>query len=85
MKKNKLIAKLQALLDSDQRDLQRQAEAIEDLLQKLSAKEARLGNKLENAETEEEREKLEQKIAVCAAQREKGLAALIEIKQSDEE
>lgn len=81
MKAKKLIAKMQTLLSSSDRDLERQAKEIEKLLLALEAKELHFRQKLEVAETDAEREKLERKIAVCSAQRQKGGQALDAFKE----
>ncbi|MEP5321958.1 hypothetical protein [Marinobacter alexandrii] len=81
MKAKKLIAKMQALLSKDERDIARQKKEIEKLLVALEAKEQHFRHKLELADTDVEREKLERKIAVCNAQRQKGGQALISLKE----
>ena len=80
MKAKKLIARMQALLSSDERDLARQAQEMDKLLAALEAKELHFRMKLELAKTDSEREKLQRKIDVCAAQRQKGGQALAEIR-----
>ncbi len=80
MKAKKLIAKMQALLSSEDRDRARQKNEIEKLLLALEAKELHFRQKLELAETDADREKIESKIAVCSVQRQKGGQAIAELK-----
>jgi hypothetical protein len=79
MKTKKILARLQGLLDSDQRAQARQADAIKEVLGKLRKKEQHFKEKLEQAENDEQREKFGRKLAVCHAQRKKGLEALKQI------
>lgn len=81
MKAKKLIAKMQTLLSEDDREVARQKKEIEKLLLALEAKEQHFRQKLGMAETDSEREKLERKIAVCNAQRQKGGQALISLQE----
>jgi len=79
MKTKKLISTLQSLLDGDKRESRRQQEELQRLLEELEQKESKFQYKLASADTDDEREKYQRKIAIVAAQREKGNQALAEI------
>jgi Skp family chaperone for outer membrane proteins len=79
MKTKKLISTLQSLLDGDKRESRRQQEELQRLLEELEQKESKFQYKLASAATDDEREKYQRKIAIVAAQREKGNQALAEI------
>ena len=81
MKTKKLVARLQELLDSKQRSQNRQIEALEEIVDKLERKEEHFREKLSQAESDEQRVKFAGKIAVCQAQREKGIAAINEFRE----
>ncbi len=72
-----ILSKLDKVLDTKKGRAVKQAEAIEELITKLVAKEAKYKAKLGLAETPREKEKLERKIKVCEAQIAKGRAAEI--------
>lgn len=80
MKTQKLVKRLQELLDSDQRSQNRQIEALEKVVDELEQKERHFCEKLLHEESDEKRLKFERKIAICQAQREKGIAALNEFR-----
>jgi hypothetical protein len=82
MKLKKLQARLGALLDADQRAQIKQSSAIKELLHKLKKKERHLKEKLAECEDETRRKKLETRLAVCHAQRQKGLTLLKELKSA---
>ena len=82
MKTRKIQSKLKNLLNANRRAQIKQADAIKELLDKLKKKERQLRDKLSHCDDAEECKKLKVKIAVCHAQREKGLAILKEIKKS---
>ena len=79
MKLKKIQQQLGALLNADLRAQSKEKAAIKQLLAKLKKKERHLVAKLAACETEEQRKKIETKIAVCHAQREKGLVLLKQI------
>jgi hypothetical protein len=79
MKLKNIQQQLGALLSADQRAQTREKAAIKHLLAKLKKKERHLLAKLDDCESDEQRKKIETKIAVCHAQREKGLALLKQI------
>ncbi len=81
MKTKKLVKRLQELLDSEQRTQNRQIEALEKVVEKLERKEQHFREKLSLAESEEQRLKFGGKIAICQAQREKGIAAIKELRE----
>lgn len=80
MKLKKIQDQLVALLNADQRAQAKEKAALKELLGKLKKKERRLRDKLANCKTEEERKTIATKLAVCHAQREKGLGLLKRIK-----
>ncbi len=82
MKLNKIQEQLGVLLNANQRAQLKEKAAIKHLLYKLKKKERHLRARLATCETEEQRKKTATKIAVCHAQREKGLALLKQIKSS---
>lgn len=82
MKLKKIRERLGTLLSADQRAQAKEKAAIKELLVKLKKKERHLRNKLADCETEEQRKKIETKLSVCHAQREKGVALLREIKSN---
>lgn len=81
MKAKKMIAKMQALLGGNSRELAKQAEEIENLLRGLEAKESHFRVKMEAAQSEKEHEKFQRKAEVCSAQRQKGEEALRAIRE----
>lgn len=83
MKTRKLLKRLQSLLDSELRAQEKQQEAIKSVLDDLREKEQHFRAKLEAAEDDEHREKYQRKIAVCHAQRSKGLEVLRELQGRD--
>jgi hypothetical protein len=82
MKTRKILTRLKTLIDADRRAQIKQADAIKQLLAQLRKKERRLRDKLSNCEDQKERKKLQIKMAVCHAQREKGVTILKDIRQS---
>lgn len=82
MKTKKIQARLKNLINSDRRAQIKQADAIKDLLAKLRKKERNLRDKLSNCKDPKESKKLQVKIAVCHAQREKGITILKDIRKS---
>ncbi len=82
MKLTKIQEQLGNLLRADQRAKAKEKAAIKELLVKLKKKEHHLRDKLAASETTEQRKKIETKLAVCHAQREKGVALLRQIKSN---
>lgn len=80
MKTGKMLDRIRSFMDADQRAQIKQADAIKEILHKLKKKERHLKEKLENCKNSKEAEKLKVKVAVCHAQRKKGLAKLKEIR-----
>lgn len=83
MKTKKILARLKSFMNADRRAQAAQSGAIKELLGKLKQKERELKQKLEHTTDDKERDKLAVKLAVCHAQRKKGLAILKEIKASN--
>lgn len=82
MKTRKIQSQLKNLLNANRRAQIKQEDAIKELLAKLKKKEHDLRDKLSNCKDSDESKKLQVKIAVCHAQREKGLTILKEIEKS---
>ncbi len=80
MKLRKIQEQLGALFNANQRSQTKEKAAIKHLLAKLKKKERHLLARLDACETEEQRKEIETKIAVCHAQREKGLTLLKQIR-----
>ncbi len=80
MKTRKIQSRLKDLLNANRRAQIKQEGAIKELLAKLKKKERHLRDKLSNCKDDEDSKKLKVKIAVCHAQREKGLTILKENK-----
>ncbi len=70
-----ILSNLDSALDTKKGRAVKQIKAIEELVAQLVAKEAKYKAKLERADTDRARQKLERKIKVCQAQIEKGRAA----------
>ncbi|WP_456389020.1 hypothetical protein [Profundibacter sp.] len=75
-----ILSSLDKVLDTKKGRATKQAEAIDALVVKLVAKEAKYIAKLKLAETDREKQKLERKIKVCQAQIVKGRAAASELR-----
>jgi hypothetical protein len=82
MKLKTIQQRLGTFLRAEQRAQAKEKAAIKELLVKLKRKEHHLRDKLAASETTEQREKIETKLAVCHAQREKGVALLRQIKSN---
>lgn len=76
MKLNKLIDAVQEILRGEKLTDPKRKSALEDLMAKLEKKESKVQRKLKKAKTAEERTKLERKLAIVRAQRQKGENAL---------
>ena len=85
MKMRKILQKVQDFLDADSRSQQQQKDSISEVLEKLKGKEKKLQSELEHSVDTEEKDKLERKIAVCHAQRKKGLAILKQMRTQPDE
>ena len=85
MKMRKILQKVQDFLDADSRSQQQQKDSISEVLEKLKGKEKKLQGELEHSVDTEEKDKLERKIAVCHAQRKKGLAILKQMRTQPDE
>lgn len=85
MKMRKILEKVQDFLDADSRSQQQQKDSISEVLEKLKEKEKKLQNELEHSVDRQEKDKLERKIAVCHAQRKKGLAILKEMRSQPDD
>ncbi|MBL4795578.1 MAG: hypothetical protein JKY24_08795 [Pseudomonadales bacterium] len=79
MKLKKVLQKLAQYLDAEQRDQLNQYDSIKKVLKKLKTKRNRLMDKIELAETDEERKRLQSKLDVVHAQRRKGVKLLKEL------
>ncbi len=75
-----ILSSLDKVLDTKKGRATKQVKAIDALVAKLVAKEAKYTAKLELAQTDRERQKLERKIKVCQAQIKKGRAAADELR-----
>ena len=73
MKQQKLLDKLKAFFDSDERERQNQKADIKDILKKLKKRERKLKEKLSNEKNEGKRARLQLDIDVIYAQRKKGI------------
>ena len=78
-----ILSSLDKVLDTKKGRAAKQADAIDELVAKLVAKETKYMAKLELAETDREKQKLERKIKVCQAQIVKGRAAAIELRSEN--
>ncbi len=72
MKTKKLLQKIKALLSADRRAQLAKYDSLEDVLEKLSAKEVAFREKLDGEEDEEQRREILRKLEVIEAQRKKG-------------
>ncbi len=75
-----ILGKLDRVLDTKKGRAAKQVDAIDELVAKLVAKEAKYVARLGTVETEREKQKLERKIKVCQAQIVKGRAAAKELR-----
>lgn len=75
-----LLSNLDSALDTKKGRATKQVKAIDDLVAKLVAKEAKYTAKLGLVQTDRETQKLERKIKVCQAQIKKGRAAADELR-----
>lgn len=72
MKTKKLLVRIAEVLSGEASRKKREAAALTKLIDKLKAKEEELAQKRKEADDEEKTAKLEKKIALLKAQREKG-------------
>lgn len=70
-----ILKNLDRILDTKKGRAAKQADAIDDLVAKLVAKQAKYQTKLASTETDRDLQKLKRKIKVCQAQIEKGRTA----------
>lgn len=77
-----ILSRLDKVLDTKKGRASKQADAIDELVAKLQAKEAKYVARKQLAETEREQQKLDRKIKVCQAQIIKGRAAAEALRQN---
>lgn len=82
MKLKKLVRKLSGYLDADRREQLEQYDSIKKVLKKLKKKNDKLREAIETTDDEAEREALQKKLDVIAAQRQKGLQLLRQLKET---
>ncbi len=82
MKQKKLLARLKAFFDADERDRQNQKQDITNILKKLKSRELKLKQMLNDEEDDDKRNRLQQDIEIIYAQRKKGVEIL---QQSNEQ
>lgn len=75
-----ILGRLDRVLDTKKGRAAKQVDAIDELVAKLVAKEAKYVARLDTVSTEREKQKLERKIKVCQAQIVKGRAAASELR-----
>jgi hypothetical protein len=80
VKLKKIQSTMKNWIDSDRKAQLQEADAIKELLGKLKKKERHLRERMASCKDKEEHNKLNIKLLVCHAQREKGLALLKEFK-----
>lgn len=78
MKHKKLLDKLKAFFDSDEREREKQKSDIKDILKKLKKKERKLKEKLGDENNTEKRNHIQQEIDIIYAQRKKGIKLIKE-------
>ena len=81
MKRKKLLRKIKALLDADQRAQIAKYDSLEKVLGKLEVKESGFREKLSEENDEERRKEILRKLEVIEAQRKKGVQLKQEIEQ----
>jgi hypothetical protein len=84
MKKQKLLDKLVAFFNADERERLKQQEDIKHILKKLKKKEQKLKEKLADETKEKKQLQLQQEIDIIYAQRTKGVKLLQENKKGPE-
>lgn len=82
MKSSKLLKKLNKLIGLDRRADKEEIKKLRSVLKALKEKQAELANRLEQAEDEDARRKIQQKLEVIQLQREKGVAVYRQIKDA---
>jgi len=80
MKHKKLLDKLIAFFNSDEREKQNQKDDVAIILKKLKKRERKLKEKLAIEEDEQNRNKLQQHIDIVYAQRKKGITIYKDLK-----
>jgi hypothetical protein len=81
MKRKKLLRKIKALLDADQRAQLAKYDSLEKVLQKLEEKESAFREKLGEEKDKERRGEILRKLEVLEAQRKKGVRLKEEIEK----
>ncbi len=82
MKSKKLLQKLNSLMGLNENADQAQVKQLRKVLKSLKKRQDELKDKLESADAEQERRKLQQKIDVIQLQREKGVEVYKNLKQA---
>lgn len=82
MKLKKALAKLSAYLSAKQREQLEERDSIKKVLKKLKTKRDHLRKRLDDIDDEAEHARLEKKLEVVTAQRQKGLQALKALKSA---
>lgn len=83
MKVKKLMTKVHAFINSDQRSQKKKEKRLKEVIKTLRTYEKELAVKLENEPDLERRAKLKKKKALAHEQRKKGLKTLKALQQSD--
>lgn len=84
MKKKKLLKKLQAFFDWDERKKKAHVEDLIKILKKLKAKEQKISAKLLEASDIEQRKNLQQELSIIDAQRKKGIQLIRKLIKEDD-
>ncbi|AHE98019.1 hypothetical protein [Thioalkalivibrio paradoxus] len=82
MKTRKLLERLGRFLDKDRAEQHAELESIQEILQKLEKKEARLRGKLEEESDPDEQQEITTKLEVVHAQRLKGLERVRQLRDN---
>ena len=80
MKIKKLMKTAESFLDSDERDRKEKKKYLKEVLRKLSKYEKKVQARLDEVLPEEERARLDKRLALVHAQRTKGLGLLNELR-----
>ncbi len=79
MKKKKLLKRLQAFFDLDERSKRAKKKELLMILKKLKQKQHKMAAKLETASGEQERQELVKELEIIYAQRKKGINLVKEL------
>lgn len=82
MKLRRIVERMEALLNAEQRSRRRQIEELKELLKQLKKKERKLRREIEKADEPGTAETLQAKLKVVGAQRRKGVDALKTLRKS---